>query len=471
MQRPKLLIVVLFQNLREAEPYYAPTPAPPLPGLLLAGMTPPLVEVEVLHEMVQPIDYATNADFVALSFMDYLAPHAFEVAARFRRLGKVVVGGGKYVSTFPDEAQPHFDSILVGEAQGVWPQMVSDMVAGRLKPRYVAPEGASLAGIPAPRYDLAESAFSVPIVTETSRGCPHGCTYCQLNIRREPYRVRPVADVIRDLTSHSGLPLHRRKLAMILDNNLGGDLAHAKALLREIAKLDFWGIGVQLSIDCLEDEELVDLLARARCCMAFVGLESLSEASLRAVGKRHNRVEEYERLFVRLHRRGIVTFAGLMFALDEDTAEDYAALAEKLERTGVCVVLPSIAVPIRGTPLHRKLSADGRIVDADLSHYEGDHLVFRHPSLSAEEILEAYTRFNRTFYAWPAIARRLLRFLRVQSREEGLLAFALKLAIGSFALLRLSIFERSHARHRVRGWKKAAASSGTQPLASPAAIG
>jgi len=283
--------------------------------------------------------------------------------------------------------------------------------------------------------------------------------------------VRPVADVIRDLTSHSGLPLHRRKLAMILDNNLGGDLAHAKALLREIAKLDFWGIGVQLSIDCLEDEELVDLLARARCCMAFVGLESLSEASLRAVGKRHNRVEEYERLFVRLHRRGIVTFAGLMFALDEDTAEDYAALAEKLERTGVCVVLPSIAVPIRGTPLHRKLSADGRIVDADLSHYEGDHLVFRHPSLSAEEILEAYTRFNRTFYAWPAIARRLLRFLRVQSREEGLLAFALKLAIGSFALLRLSIFERSHARHRVRGWKKAAASSGTQPLASPASLG
>ena len=360
MKRPKLLIVVLFQNLREAEPYYAPTPAPPLPGLLLAGMTPPIVEIEVLHEMVRPIDYATDADFVAISFMDYLAPHAYEVAARFRRLGKIVVGGGKYVSTFPDEAQPHFDSMLVGEAQGVWPQMVEDLVAGRLKPRYVAAEAASLAGIPAPRYDLAEAAFSVPVVTETSRGCPYACTYCQLNIRRQPYRVRPVADVIHDLESQRGLPFHRRKLAMILDNNLGGDLAHAKALLREIAKLDFWGIGVQLSIDCLEDEELVDLLARAHCCMAFVGLESLSEASLKSVGKRHNRVEEYERLFARLHRRGIVTFVGLMFALDEDTAEDYAVLAEKLERTGVCVILSSIAVPIYGTPLHRKMSGRGQ---------------------------------------------------------------------------------------------------------------
>ncbi len=85
MRRPKLLIIVLFQNLREEKPYYAPTPAPPLPGLLLAGMTPPIVAVEVLHEMARPIDYTTDADFVALSFMDYLAPHAFEVAARFRR--------------------------------------------------------------------------------------------------------------------------------------------------------------------------------------------------------------------------------------------------------------------------------------------------------------------------------------------------------------------------------------------------
>jgi radical SAM superfamily enzyme YgiQ (UPF0313 family) len=467
MRRPKLLIVVLFQNLCEEEPYYAPTPAPPLPGALLAGMTPPIVDIELLHEMVRPIDYETDAEFVALSFMDYLAPHAYEVARRFRQHGKVVVGGGKFISTFPDQAQPFFDSVLVGEAQGVWPRMVEDMVAGRLQPRYVAAEGAPLAGIPAPRYDLVERAFSVPIVTETSRGCPFACTYCQLNIRRQPYRTRPVADVMRDLTSTAGLPFHRRKLAMILDNNLGGDLDHAKALLREIAKLDFWGIGVQLSIDCLEDEELVDLLAKARCCMAFVGLESLSEASLRGVGKRHNRVEEYERLFGRLHRRGIVTFVGLMFALDEDTAEDYRVLAEKLERTGVCVVLSSIAVPIYGTPLHRKMAAEGRILDEDLSHYEGDHLVFRHPHLSADQIHEAYASFNRTFYAWPAVARRLLHFLAAQSRQENLVPFLRRLAVASFAMLRLSVFERRHAQHRVRGW---AADSVRDPLSAARAV-
>src|SRR5437867_9101478 len=113
MKTPKLLIIVLFQNLKDEAPYYAQTPAPPLPGILLAGMTPAIVDVEVLHEMVRPIDYSTDAEFIALSFLDYLAPHAFEVSARFRAAGKIVIGGGKYATTHPDDVQPFFDSILV----------------------------------------------------------------------------------------------------------------------------------------------------------------------------------------------------------------------------------------------------------------------------------------------------------------------------------------------------------------------
>ena len=262
MKKPKLLIIVLFQNLRDVPPYYPRIPSPPLPGLLLAGMTPPEVEVEVLHEMVRPIEYDTDADYIAISFMDYLAPHAYEVAARFRALGKTVVGGGKFASSHPEEVQPYFDAILVGEAQGVWPQMVYDMLAGTLKPRYDAGEMPSLENIPAPRYDLAEKQFAAPVVTEASRGCPHACTYCQLNIRRQPYRTRPIADVIRDLRSTGRLPWHKRKMAMVLDNNLGGNLAYTKALLREIARLKFWGIGFQFSIECLRDEEFVELLER-----------------------------------------------------------------------------------------------------------------------------------------------------------------------------------------------------------------
>jgi radical SAM superfamily enzyme YgiQ (UPF0313 family) len=449
MKKPKLLIIVLFQNLKEADPYYARNPAAPLPGILLAGMTPPIVEVEVLHEMVRPIDYTTDADFIALSFMDYLAPHAYEVADRFRKIGKVVVGGGKFASTFPDEVQAHFDAILVGEAQGVWPRMVEDMVDGSLQSRYTADEVPSLDGIPPPRYDLVEKTYAVPIVTEASRGCPHPCTYCQLNIRRMPYRTRPIADVIRDLTSTRGLPWHKRRMAMILDNNLGGDLQNAKALLREIAKLDFWGIGTQFSIECLRDDEFVELLAAARCRMAFIGMESLNSESLAGVQKRQNRVQEYRELFRKLHRRGILTFTGLMFALEGDTASYYEDLPRRLDDIAVSAILPSISIPIYGTPWYQQARAEDRILDEDLSHYEGDHLVFRHPTLSEGEIYRAYRNVTKAFYTWRAMMRRWWRFMIVQQKQEPWWEFLLRLVISTFVYFEISIFQRHHAQHRV----------------------
>jgi len=450
-EKKKLLIIVLFQNLLNEKPYYAKNPAPPLPGLLLAGMTPPIVDIEVLHEMVRPIDYSTDADFIAISFMDYLAPHAYEVSSKFRQMGKVVIGGGKFASTFPDEVQPYFDSILAGEAQNIWPQMVYDMVQGKLKARYYADPSLSLANIPPPRYDLAEKKFTAPIVTEASRGCPHPCTYCQLNIKRTVYRTRPVEDVIRDLTSTKGLPWYKRKMAMILDNNLGGDLKNAKALLREISKLKFWGIGTQFSIECLRDKEFVELLAKARTRMAFIGVESLNTASLNGVEKKQNKVSEYKELIENLHRKGILTFTGLMFALEEDTKEYYETLPERLDEVGNAVILSSISIPLYGTPWYNKVLADGRITDHDITHYEGDHLVFRHKTLSEEEIYAAYKRINRIFFSWKSILKRWWRILSKQSVQEyeTIPEFILKVLIVSFIYFKLSVFQRHHAQKRV----------------------
>lgn len=447
--KPKLLIIVLFQNLLDEEPYYAKTPAPPLPGILLAALTPPELEVEVLHEMVEPINYNTDADFIAISFMDYLAPHAFEVSAKFRAIGKVVIGGGKFASTFPDEVEPYFDSICAGEAHKVWAQMVNDLLAGKLKKRYDAGIAPDLESIPAPRYDLVESKFFTPIVTETSRGCPHPCTYCQLNIKRSPYRTRPIEDVIRDLTNTKGLPFIKRKTAMILDNNLGGSLTNAKNLLREIAKLKFWAIGAQYSIECLRDDEYVELLAKANCRMSFIGMESLNEESLRDVEKKQNKVDEYKEFFFKLNKKGILTFTGFMFALDEDTPEYYETLPQKLEEIGVNVILPSISIPIYGTPLHKKMVDENRITDNDITHYEGDHVLFKHKHLTEEQIYYYYERTIKIFYSWKNILKRWWKFVSMQTVDSSLKEYLLKTLLGSVIYFKLSIFQRHHAQERV----------------------
>ena len=449
MAKPKLQIIVLFQNLGHERQYFAKAPAPPLSGVLLAALTPPVVEVELLHEMVRPIDYATDADFIALSFMDYCAPHAIEVARRFRRLGKTVVAGGRYASTFPLALAGHFDSVVVGEAERIWPRVVADLVANRLQPTYEAPFAPDLRDIPPPRYDLVEPAYAISVVTESTRGCPYRCTYCQLNIRPAPFRARPIPDVIRDLTATSALPFHRRKMAMLYDNNFGGDMEHAKRLLREIAKLDLWGVGLQFTLGCLDDPEFVDLLVDARCAMAFLGLESLNEASLEAVQKRHNKVRRFREQFAMLKERGILTFAGFMVALDEDTPEYYRQAPASLEAVDPSAILTSIAIPIPGTPLHREVAAAGRIVDTDLRHYEGDHLVFRPRNVTAADVLDAYQRIPAAFYAWGAVARRWWRLMRSYwSGRHGRHKVLWSLLLTGI-LLQLSRFQRVHGKRKV----------------------
>ena len=449
MSRPKLQIIVLFQNLGEGRPYYAHSPAPPLSGALVAGLTPPLVEVELLHEMIRPIDYATDADFIALSFMDFCYPHACEVARKFRKLGKTVIAGGRYASTFPREVIPHMDVTVVGEAEKVWPRVVEDLVRGKAGKVYEAPFGAPLDGIPPPRYDLVEPQFAVPIVTEATRGCKYRCSFCQLTVQNVPYRTRPIPDVIRDLTATAGLPLHKRKMAMLLDNNLGGDMDYAKALLREIAKLKLWGLGAQFSFDCLHDDEFVELLVRARCGMAFLGLESLNEPSLASVHKNQNKVHEYKELFDKLKRKGILTFTGMMLGLDEDTPEYLESIPRKLDEIDPSSVLLSISIPIPGTPFHKTVEEEGRIVDRDLSHYEGDHLVFRPRIVTAAQVFDAFRKINRHFYSVKSILKRWWRLVAAQTWLGNPASRLFHTAMISAVFLKLSIFQRDHAEKRV----------------------
>ena len=449
MEKQKLQIIVLFQNLGENQAYFARSPAPPLSGALVAGLTPDIVEVELLHEMVRPIDYNTDADFIALSFMDYCAPHAYEVAEKFKKRGKVVIAGGKYASTFPEKVSPHMDATVVGEAEKVWPQVVEDMVNGKLKKIYEAPYAPPLDNIPPPRYDLIEPEYAVPVITEATRGCKYCCSFCQLTIERKPFRMRPIEDVIRDLMATDKLPFHKRKMAMLLDNNLGGDLGYAKELLREIAKLKLWGLGAQFSFDCLHDDEFLNLLVQAHCGMAFIGLESLNEPSLCAVHKKQNKVEEYKELFEKLKERGILTFTGMMLALEEDTPDYYKSLPKKLDEIDPSSILLSIAIPIPGTPFHKQVESEGRIFDHNLSHYEGDHLVFRAKHVTSEDVFTAFRKTNEYFYSWKSILKRWFRFVKKQNATNNIFRRILGALLLSVIFFRLSIFQRDHAQKRV----------------------
>jgi radical SAM superfamily enzyme YgiQ (UPF0313 family) len=167
------------------------------------------------------------------------------------------------------------------------------------------------------------------------------------------------------------------------------------------------------------------------------------------VHKKQNKVEEYKELFMKLKKQGILTFTGLMLALDGDTPEYYKNLSEKLDEIDPSSILTSISIPIPGTPFHDEVERDGRIVDRDLSHYEGDHLVFKPKRVSPEEVFEAFRRINKHFYSWKNIQKRWWRFITTMSPKGNFLWRIFRRLVLSFVLFKLSTFQRDHAQKRV----------------------
>jgi radical SAM superfamily enzyme YgiQ (UPF0313 family) len=236
---------------------------------------------------------------------------------------------------------------------------------------------------------------------------------------------------------------------MIIDNNFAGNLQFAKDVLMEVSKLKFWALGIQFSIECLRDDEFVELLTKANCRMAFIGVESLNTRSLNAVEKKQNIVDDYKNVFQKLNQKGIISFAGIMFALEEDTKDYYELLPDLLDEIGVSVILPSIAIPIYGTPLYEYYLNENRITDFNISHYDGDHLVFKHKLLSKDEIFDAYKNVNKKFYSSFMILKRWRKIIAMQRVENNFGKFLMKLIIITLMYFKLSYFQRHHARMRV----------------------
>jgi radical SAM superfamily enzyme YgiQ (UPF0313 family) len=220
---------------------------------------------------------------------------------------------------------------------------------------------------------------------------------------RHKLRKRPVADVAAEYASFRG------KLIIFWDDNIAGDLEYAKSLFRAIAPYRKWWSS-QASVHAGQDDELLRAAADSGCKQFFVGLESISQQSLTEVNKRFNRAEEYLRVIDRIHSHGIAVQAGIVFGFDHDTPEIFEDTIDFLERAGVQNATFNILTPFPGTPLFRKMEAEGRILTKDWSKYNSrDDVVYRPRRMSAAELLAGFRYANDRFYSFSSVARRLSR--------------------------------------------------------------
>lgn len=368
----------------------------------LAAFVPPHWEVLHVDEAVNAVDLTTRADLVGLTFHTPSAPHAYALAARFRARGIPVVLGGPHVTLVSDEAEKHADVVFVGEAEDSWPQFLRDFESGHFQRRYQSNALPSLEAVPAARKELFHRRDHAAGVLFATRGCAYRCDFCSIAVMyRSTLRKRPVESVSREFGAFRG------KVIILWDDNLSGDMAYAKELFRALAPYRKWWSS-QVSIQASADEEFLELAAASGCKQLFVGLESVSQASLDGVSKGFNRVQQYAEAIARIHSHGIAVQAGLVFGFDHDTPSVFDETLEFLESTGVQNATFNILTPFPGTPLYYRFEKEGRILTRDWTKYNGrTDVVFQPRQLSVPALLEGFREINRRFYSWRSIAKRL----------------------------------------------------------------
>ncbi len=393
-----LIVPAIPENLRKRKK----VPCPPLGLAMVAALTPPEFEVSLTDENVTVIDFQKETDLVGITAMTITVQRAYEIADTFRARGVKVILGGSHPSALPEEASQHADAVVVGEAEGIWPNVIEDFKANKLQRIYRQGKRPSLVNLPIPRRDLfAEGAYYFRNTISATRGCPYACSFCSVtSFFGHTYRCRPVEEIIKEIET-----LNHRKFIGFVDDNIVGNPKFAKEFFRALVPYKIkWA--AQASITIARDDELLKLAAASGCIMLLIGFETLSPASLAAVGKSINVVDEYETAIKKIHSHGIAIHGFFIFGLDEDGEnifERTVRFAQKMRLESAQFAWP---VPYPGTALCESLDKAGRIITKDWSQYKSN-IVFEPKLMSRELLQKGQDWVWREFYSLPSIWRRV----------------------------------------------------------------
>jgi radical SAM superfamily enzyme YgiQ (UPF0313 family) len=379
---------------------------PPLNLALLAALTPREHEVAIRDACVHPIDTTeiegADLDLVGITTMTGNAPAAYQIADQFRARGIPVVMGGSHVTVMPDEALLHCDSVVLGEAEGCWEQLLLDVAAGNLCPIYQSNQYFNMKASPIPRRDLLDaSKYLVAQTIETSRGCPYDCDFCSVTaISGGTYRLRPVEEVVAELAT---MP---KSNVFFVDDNVVGNPKRAKQLFRAMIPLNKWW-GGQVTINIARDPELLDLAAASGCKCLFIGLESFSNRELRKLGRFENWRENFFVHIEAIRRRKIAIWGAFVLGMDTDSLESIEETVAYAVRAKLDLGQFTVLTPLPGTKVFRELVEQNRVFNFDWREFTYGGVVMHPKQMTAHELAEAFLRSWKKFYSFRGILKRL----------------------------------------------------------------
>lgn len=373
----------------------------------LAGLTlkvRPDVEVTLIDANKEPfVPENVDADLVGFTVLTPQAPWAYRMADTLRAIGKKVILGGIHVSALPEEATDHADAVVVGEAEEIWKDILDDARHERLKAFYhgAFPE---LKDLPAPVTNLWKTKY-VYGYFQTSRGCPHRCTFCSVHrFFGGKVRVRPIDEVIREVAAS------RWRLFWGIDDNIWGiNINHTIELYREMSKTvrgKWWfGAADLVSVEHPRAGELLTYARKAGLTAVLLGWESNNPGSLEEYKAMSKQGRQRRDAIRKIRDHGIEVMLFIMVGGRRDVREDFEGIVRLCEELKVSAH-PVMTTPFPGTELYEEYR-DYLLPGLEWDSFDGNHAVFEHPTISPEEREELIIDLRARLFSIPQILSRM----------------------------------------------------------------
>ncbi len=373
----------------------------------VAATLPSHYDVTIVDERVSSISGREKADLVFITTLTSTANRAYALAGMFKGRGIPVVLGGVHATALPDEARKHATAVVIGEAESVMEQLLSDFEESGLAAEYRGSCFTDLKDIPAPSIHLLNwrhRVFLSPI--QTSRGCPNSCNFCAVPaISGRKLRLASLPAVEQALKS---LTSFRSRKLFVVDDNFIVNKDRALAIMDLFRYHGFRWMGFS-NLWISEDDHLLEALRKSGCLSLFIGFESLHGQGRLLKNRSYGNPKSIREAVERIHSYNIGIQGSFIFGFDEDSSDVFRETAAFIQDTGIELPNINILTPFPGTMLFDTLEKEDRIIHKNWTLYDMNHAVFRPLNMSLEELQQGYAWALKYLSSPSSILSRLRR--------------------------------------------------------------
>lgn len=411
----------LLQNLIKRAQFAVP----PTALMVLSSIQVEGVEQHICDMRFDELPLDAHWDLVGITVHTGLAKTAFEVARLFRERGVKVVLGGPHVTLFPDSCMSEADSLVLGEAEDLWKELLEDLKRGTLKARYESDTLPDLSVYrPISKHALKIKNYFTTNLIQTSRGCPYRCDFCNVYVMNgSRSRHRPIAHVVEEVERFLK---EDKRIFFFVDDTINADRAYATELFTKLIPYNIQWVG-QATTLLGQQPEVLEAFAKSGCKGLLLGIEGVSDASNHLHRKFQNKESTLARNIKAIREAGICVYGSFIYGLDGDTLETPKLLYDFIEETGIDVPGINILRPIPGTALFERLASEGRLMfpkeDIYAFRYSwGQELLCKPKQISVEDFIESYCDLTARLFT---LQQALKRTLNAPAIPHAILMFNL----------------------------------------------